>query len=109
WRFVVRLAPRLLQGQWSSRVAPRLRSAKIWSTPLLFGEENGYYLSPLWPETRLTLRVVCGLAPGPASGYTETAPKACEETMSSMLKFGLITAVVIGSLGWLAMDGISES
>ena len=29
--------------------------------------------------------------------------------MNSMLKFGLITAVVIGSLAWLAMDGISES
>jgi cytochrome c-type biogenesis protein CcmE len=29
--------------------------------------------------------------------------------MNSMLKFGLITAVIIGSLAWLAMDGISES
>jgi hypothetical protein len=29
--------------------------------------------------------------------------------MNSMLKFGLITVVVIGSLAWLAMDGISES
>ena len=29
--------------------------------------------------------------------------------MNSTLKFGLITVVVIGSLAWLAMDGISES
>lgn len=29
--------------------------------------------------------------------------------MNSMLKFGMITAVVVGSLAWLAMDGISES
>ena len=29
--------------------------------------------------------------------------------MNSTLKFGLITVVVIASLAWLAMDGISES
>ena len=29
--------------------------------------------------------------------------------MNSMVKFGMIAAVVVGSLAWLAMDGISES
>jgi len=29
--------------------------------------------------------------------------------MNSILKFGLITVVILGSLAWLAMDGVSES